>query len=732
MKKVVRKIRKAAVKSSESIKTEGLVGFSKRSAKFVYYKKYPERKKKQVKDILFINGCALPHPARYRVDHQVEQLLASGLSVDKVFYEHLNSDDLKYYRGFVFFRCPITDTVREFIQVAKKHNKTCFFDVDDLVIDTKYTDRITYVQNMPPDEKSLYDDGVNRMKETLQLCDYAITTTERLQTELKKYTKDVFINRNVASDEMVACANTALKSSAKDKNKVVIGYFSGSITHNEDFEMVLPSLVKLLKKHDNLYLKIAGILDIPAELEPFRDRLINIEFMDWRIMPKEIASCDINIAPLTNTIFNEAKSENKWTEASLVKIPTLASNIGAFKKVIKPNKNGVLVNDDEWFTALDDLIKNPKKREEMGCNAYTEVTRNTTIYTAAHFSQYIKSKLSRNIGFVLPSTDISGGVNVTLKHAEILQKQGWDVTLFDSIDKAAYKKSKKSYDYRDSVDGLLVVTMHKVVIKAHFDTMVATLWATLKYVKGYPNVKNKLYFVQGMETDFSPPGWTTPRLEANATYMDDTGVRYITMSLWCKKWLKEDFNKEAKYCSNGIEIEYYKPRTRDFSKPKIKILIEGDSHSELKNTDEAFRIVEKLDPKRFEISYLSYRKEPKPWYRVDRFYNRIPSEKVGEVYASCDILLKTSILESFSYPPLEMMATGGVAVVIPNDGNQEYLQDEENCLFYKRGNIEDGVRKIEHLLEDKKLRDKLIKNGLKTAKSYAWENLEDDVVKLYE
>ncbi|MFR3431543.1 MAG: hypothetical protein ACLTTH_16335 [Holdemanella porci] len=36
--------------------------------------------------------------------------------------------------------------------------------------------------------------------------------------------------------------------------------------------------------------------------------------------------------------------------------------------------------------------------------------------------------------------------------------------------------------------------------------------------------------------------------------------------------------------------------------------------------------------------------------------------EVQKVYADCDILLKTSLLESFSYPPIEMMATGGYVV----------------------------------------------------------------------
>jgi len=111
--------------------------------------------------------------------------------------------------------------------------------------------------------------------------------------------------------------------------------------------------------------------------------------------------------------------------------------------------------------------------------------------------------------------------------------------------------------------------------------------------------------------------------------------------------------------------------------------------------------------------------------------HRVPYDQVGKVYQDADILIKSSILESFSYPPLEMMATGGVCVVVPNDGNIEYLKDEENCLFYEKGNIDQAVQQIERLSNDKKLRDHLIKEGIKTAKSRNWKEIEKEIVEVY-
>ena len=93
------------------------------------------------------------------------------------------------------------------------------------------------------------------------------------------------------------------------------------------------------------------------------------------------------------------------------------------------------------------------------------------------------------------------------------------------------------------------------------------------------------------------------------------------------------------------------------------MLVEGNSDDYYKNVDESFHITNQLPADRFEVWYMSYQGKPKDWYRVDRFLHKVPYSQVPDVYRQCHILIKSSILESFSYPPLEMMATGGCVVV---------------------------------------------------------------------
>ena len=87
-------------------------------------------------------------------------------------------------------------------------------------------------------------------------------------------------------------------------------------------------------------------------------------------MPKIIASVDINIVPIKENIFNAAKSEDKWVEASLVKVPTVASNFGVFKQTIMHGETGLLCNTTEdWYKAQKALIIDEKLKKNIGDNS---------------------------------------------------------------------------------------------------------------------------------------------------------------------------------------------------------------------------------------------------------------------------------------------------------------------------------------------------------------------------
>lgn len=368
---------------------------------------------RQKGDVLFINGSCAEHPVRYRVLHQMEQLKMAGAECAKVYYEDIEPGMADNYRIFIFYRCECIREVKELIGRARSLKKTVLFDVDDLVVDTMYTDQIPFVQAYPPDTKKVFDACIMRTNETLRLCDAAITTTEALAEELRKYVPKAYINRNTASAEMVSLSEKARREYRREEyagdecgkegnrdstgERIWLGYFSGSATHDQDFRLISPILERLLQEYPEIRLLLVGELDVPEGLKRFGKRIIRKPATDWRKLPELIVQTDINLAPLEDTLFNRAKSELKWFEAALVRVPTVASRVGAFAEMIEDGKTGVLCGNtvEEWYRGLEQLIKDEKYREQIGRTAYDHVMKHCTTESTSCSYRSLMEELAR-------------------------------------------------------------------------------------------------------------------------------------------------------------------------------------------------------------------------------------------------------------------------------------------------------------------------------------------------
>ncbi len=352
------------------------------------------RKKDQQQYILIIDGVEnqIPQCTRYRVLNKAEQLRSLGYPVKVVDNSKFRLADAERAFLIIIYRCGYRDLLGQLVALAKRFNKGVLYDIDDLVIDTKYTDQLAYTQGLSVGAKGDYDAGVMGYGKMLELCDGAVTTTAQLKNELAHYRPFVLMNRNLASKELVDISHRFVKEySASEDNVVKIGYFSGSITHNENFELVKAALIHLMERYPQVELHVVGYLELPQELQPFKTRIVIHDYVEWHQLPELISRVDINLAPLTDTVFNRAKSEIKWLEAALVKVPTVASRIGSFEEMIKDGQTGLLAAADEWEDCLEMLICNRKLRQRLAEAAATEVEAYcVTIDHRDELTDYIK------------------------------------------------------------------------------------------------------------------------------------------------------------------------------------------------------------------------------------------------------------------------------------------------------------------------------------------------------
>ncbi|TYA11815.1 glycosyltransferase [Paenibacillus faecis] len=313
--------------------------------------------------------------SRYRVEHFIEQLLIQGVSSDFIEVKDLDKCDFQKFHSIVIYRCTYTGKLGEFIEKAHKFGKVVFYDIDDYIFN--YED----IKNLPFLSGEDYLDFENyssKIFKCMALCDGFFTSTNNMERAIKKLfpNKPVCVNRNVASMEMVSLSNKAKSNPINSGKSVTLGYFSGSKTHDGDFAIINDVLLKIMDNYDNVDLKIGGCLQLSDEFKKYNSRIVYFDFVDWRKLPELIASVDINLMPLEDSFFHACKSENKWMEAALVNVPTVASLNSELELIIENGVTGYLCKDQaDWEKALTELVESKNLRQKIGQAANAKVLK---------------------------------------------------------------------------------------------------------------------------------------------------------------------------------------------------------------------------------------------------------------------------------------------------------------------------------------------------------------------
>jgi len=330
--------------------------------------------------------------------------------------------------------------------------------------------------------------------------------------------------------------------------------------------------------------------------------------------------------------------------------------------------------------------------------------------------------MSKRICYVVPTLTCVGGIIVILEHANRLARRGFDIFFLHlgeggNIDWFPDNIVKAYSFYKD-----------KGVYPKEVDVLVATGWQTA-YSPFIVDVtaKRYVYFVQSDERRFMPPYYLEVDLAHNTYYLP---YEYLTEAKWIVSWLKQEFKQEAVYAPNGLNAKIiHQTEQLVPKKNKLRILLEGAIALPYKGTDDAFKAVEGLDA---EIWCISVWGKPKRSQRCDRFFERVPFDKMKYIYSSCDVLLKMSRVEGFFGPPLEMMACGGTAVTTRVTGYDEYIVDGYNALTVEIGDHEGAQKLLKRLIEDRTLLKMLKENGRKTAQKMVWEPTIDILEEFYQ
>ncbi|OGT43040.1 MAG: hypothetical protein A3F13_07555 [Gammaproteobacteria bacterium RIFCSPHIGHO2_12_FULL_40_19] len=323
--------------------------------------------------------------------------------------------------------------------------------------------------------------------------------------------------------------------------------------------------------------------------------------------------------------------------------------------------------------------------------------------------------------FLMFGVDISGGTNVIFQIALRLKKQGISVTF---ITEKRVERNQVSWNpIYESFDDHIFWKTYDEVKNEYFDVAIATYWKTF-YSLYRVNAQAYTYFVQSIESRFYPSEEINLRNFVDKTYEPQIGV--VTEAKWIKEYLANHYNHDAEYVRNGINKEYFNNNGISLKKRnqgKLRVLIEGPVNIAFKNVPGA---IEACKSAEIEDVWLLTASDVKKYKDVNETFNKLPINRVSEIYRSCDVIVKLSYVEGMFGPPLEMFHCGGTAIVYNITGHDEYIQHEYNSLVAPVGDQQKVVEYLQNLKSQPALVETLKVNALQTAQK--WPDWEETVV----
>ena len=299
------------------------------------------------------------------------------------------------------------------VQEFQTQGKRVWFDIDDLVFDTQKIDLIisTAGQHATDDVLNYWYSVVGRMAQALMLCDGAITTNDFLANKIKQFSKlPVKIIPNFVNAAQLAVSEPLYQEKKQEKyqgkdqyklpststrhERIKLGYFSGSSSHNGDLSLIAHALERVMAADARIDLVLVGHVDVEQAFGVrfggylkghLADRVIRHPFVDFLALQALIADVDFNLVPLQVNEFTHCKSELKFVDAAIVGTLTIASPTFAYAETIRHGENGYLAEDDQWEAVLLHAIAvkdaDLDRHKRMSAAAYQDVQQRFTWLT---------------------------------------------------------------------------------------------------------------------------------------------------------------------------------------------------------------------------------------------------------------------------------------------------------------------------------------------------------------
>lgn len=357
------------------------------------YAKHPHAKQEGFKDNEKLNILSLPVDEGgcgwYRVRQLLESLENQGLANTYI----LDKDDGEKEIALAIESADLIlarSGTAPFIRQIKTMDpdKPVVFDHDDYTFETLPTNEsyrhfgVTEVMMNDTEVWVNNRDGFNQYRNLwsrkeleylLTVSDLNTSPTEHLSNKWAEFNGSAAVVPNGIDFKLYPNLEITDKSKG---DEVRIGW-QGGVSHAGDFEAISKSIRKIMHENKNVVFYTVGS-SYDWFFKGYEDRIRKFDWLPFKAHPYRMASLDLDIAviPLADELFNDYKSEIKFSEFAALKVPCLVTDRLPYSPVCEDEVNCLSYKTPEEFEKkLRKLIKDAKLRDKLAHKANTWVKK---------------------------------------------------------------------------------------------------------------------------------------------------------------------------------------------------------------------------------------------------------------------------------------------------------------------------------------------------------------------
>jgi GT2 family glycosyltransferase/glycosyltransferase involved in cell wall biosynthesis len=275
------------------------------------------------------------------------------------------------------YALPDIKSVEALATHARNTGATLLYDVDD--------DLLNIARNHP--EAETLRPKAPTVRRILGLADAVWVSTEPLAESLKRAAREITVVPNGLDERIWAAAPPNYPPPSGPAHL----FCMGTTTHERDFAMILPVLVRLKEEFArDVEIDLIGMTvstDLPIGINrvgvPHQASLSYPGFVNWLTTVRP--GWHIGLAPLLDTPFNRSKSPIKVMDYTAMGLAVVASDVDVYRGSAADGPAGQLVANDPraWHAALGWLIRNRALRLSLVAEARPSFLATSTLAVQA-------------------------------------------------------------------------------------------------------------------------------------------------------------------------------------------------------------------------------------------------------------------------------------------------------------------------------------------------------------